>query len=212
MENPMRPQLAFAVKRKQQPGITRRQLTREERVLIDAATSRLGTGAVCQWHTIKAPTGAERRPLCGAEITFREYDWGSDVYGQALILRNRLLRRPLGLCLYDEELGREKQFRHIGAFLGGSLIATLLLVPGETAASPMHMKQVAVEEPFQRQGIGRKLLAFTESLLREEGIPGVFLHARQTAVGFYEKAGYTCQGEAFLEVGIPHRYMEKHWG
>lgn len=34
----------------------------------------------------------------------------------------------------------------------------------------------------------------------------------QTAVGFYEKAGYTCQGEAFLEVGIPHRYMEKHWG
>ena len=134
------------------------------------------------------------------------------MYGQALILRNRLLRRPLGLCLYDEELGREKQFRHIGAFLGGSLIATLLLVPGETAASPMHMKQVAVEEPFQGQGIGRKLLAFTESLLQAEGIPGVFLHARQTAVGFYEKAGYTCQGEAFLEVGIPHRYMEKHWG
>ena len=43
MENPMRPQLAFAVKRKQQPGITRKQLTREERVLIDAAASRLGT-------------------------------------------------------------------------------------------------------------------------------------------------------------------------
>ena len=146
------------------------------------------------------------------ELSFREYSWGSDAYGQALILRNRLLRRPLGLCLYDEELGREKQFRHIGAFLGGSLIATLLLVPGETAASPMHMKQVAVEESFQGQGIGRQLVAFAENLLREEGIPGVFLHARQTAVGFYEKAGYTCQGEAFLEVGIPHLYMEKHWG
>ena len=39
----MRSQLAFAVKRKQQPGITRKQLTREERVLIDAATSRLGS-------------------------------------------------------------------------------------------------------------------------------------------------------------------------
>ncbi len=43
-----------------------RLFTREISPLIDDAISRLGTGAVCQWHTIKAPTGAERRPLCGA--------------------------------------------------------------------------------------------------------------------------------------------------
>ena len=53
-----------------------RQLTREKSPLIDAAasrpTSRLSLariasgGAVCQWHTIKAPTGAERRPLPAA--------------------------------------------------------------------------------------------------------------------------------------------------
>ena len=71
-------------------------------------------------------------------IEFREYTWGSNEYGQALILRNRLLRRPLGLCLYDEDLSVEKAYRHMGAFLDGQLIATLLFTPGENGL--LHMK------------------------------------------------------------------------
>jgi hypothetical protein len=35
------------------------------------------------------------------------------------------------------------------------------------------------------------------------------MHARKTALGFYEKLGYSRQGEEFTEVTIPHYIMEK---
>jgi predicted GNAT family N-acyltransferase len=35
------------------------------------------------------------------------------------------------------------------------------------------------------------------------------MHARKTALGFYEKLGYKAQGEEFEEVTIAHYVMEK---
>jgi predicted GNAT family N-acyltransferase len=35
------------------------------------------------------------------------------------------------------------------------------------------------------------------------------MHARKTAVVFYEKLGYTSTGNEFTEVSIPHFVMEK---
>ena len=66
-------------------------------------------------------------------------------------------------------------------------------------------------EAFQKKGIGLELVRFCEEALRGKGASGIVLHARKTAQGFYEKAGYTPVGEAFLEVGIPHQAMEKRW-
>jgi predicted GNAT family N-acyltransferase len=35
------------------------------------------------------------------------------------------------------------------------------------------------------------------------------MHARKSAVGFYEKLGYHIASEEFMEVNIPHYMMEK---
>jgi predicted GNAT family N-acyltransferase len=35
------------------------------------------------------------------------------------------------------------------------------------------------------------------------------MHARKSAVGFYEKFGYRISGNEFIEVSIPHIVMEK---
>jgi predicted GNAT family N-acyltransferase len=35
------------------------------------------------------------------------------------------------------------------------------------------------------------------------------MHARKSATGFYEKLGYTTDGQEFLEVTLPHVVMEK---
>jgi predicted GNAT family N-acyltransferase len=35
------------------------------------------------------------------------------------------------------------------------------------------------------------------------------LHARQTAVAFYERLRYAVDGEPFMEIGLPHRTMTK---
>lgn len=144
-----------------------------------------------------------------SSIIYREYDWGSDEYGQALILRNRLLRRPLGLCLYDETLSVEKNFLHFGAFQEGRLLATLSIIP--EADGFYRMKQVAVDTAFQRQGIGLGLIQFCEAVLQKKGAAGIKLHARKTAESFYVKAGYLPKGTTFTEIGIPHQAMEKRW-
>jgi predicted GNAT family N-acyltransferase len=35
------------------------------------------------------------------------------------------------------------------------------------------------------------------------------VHARDVAVGFYERLGYQSVGEPFVEIGLPHQTMEK---
>jgi predicted GNAT family N-acyltransferase len=48
-----------------------------------------------------------------------------------------------------------------------------------------------------------------EKLLEKQGVIVFSLHARQTAIGFYEKSGYVVTGGEFIEVGITHVKMQK---
>ncbi|MBL8040446.1 MAG: GNAT family N-acetyltransferase, partial [Chthonomonas sp.] len=64
-------------------------------------------------------------------------------------------------------------------------------------------------ESLQGSGIGALMVAESERMARELGFARMVLHARETAVGFYLRLGYACEGESFEEVGIPHRLMQK---
>lgn len=136
----------------------------------------------------------ERR---GKRMTVRCLAYGSQAYRAELELRDEVLRRPLGLSIWDD--CRE----------GEALIGTLILTPGEGL---WRMRQVAVRPGRQGKGVGRKLAEFGEALARERGARGIYLHARETARGFYERCGYRAVGEEFLERGIPHVEMEKRFG
>lgn len=72
------------------------------------------------------------------------------------------------------------------------------------------MRQVAVVRELRGQGIGKALVAYAEALARKLGYRRMILHARETAVGFYEKLGYSRVGDRFEEVTIAHWTMEKH--
>jgi predicted GNAT family N-acyltransferase len=52
-------------------------------------------------------------------------------------------------------------------------------------------------------------MIFAENIARDLGYKKLCMHARQTAVGFYQKLGYSISGEPFEEVTIPHYIMEK---
>ena len=41
------------------------------------------------------------------------------------------------------------------------------------------------------------------------GYKYLIMHARDTAIGFYEKFGYQITGNPFTEVGLPHHVMQK---
>jgi ribosomal protein S18 acetylase RimI-like enzyme len=62
---------------------------------------------------------------------------------------------------------------------------------------------------MQSRQVGTKLVRFAEEDARGSGYRIMVLHARKTAVPFYEKLGYSILGEEFLEINLPHYTMQK---
>ena len=122
-------------------------------------------------------------------------------------LRMDILRQPLGLSFTDEELAREKEDILIGAFDDDDLLACCLLTRADN--NSVRLRQMAVQNNLQGKGIGASMMNFAETLARDKGFKKMVMHARKTALGFYEKLGYSVVGDEFTEVTIPHFVKEK---
>lgn len=122
-------------------------------------------------------------------------------------LRYQILRKPLGLNFTEQELEQEHQDILIGCFDDDRLEGCCLLTPvGENS---LRLRQMAVGIGLQGKGIGRVLMNFAENVARDSGCKKILMHARQSALGFYEKLGYKVCSDEFEEVSIPHFVMEK---
>ena len=143
----------------------------------------------------------------GSEPFIQEAPFGSPLYDAVTELRRELLRRPLGLDFTPEELERERHDTHLAAQDGGRLVGTLLLRTLD--AHTARIMRMAVVPERQGRAIGRALVRHAEALARERGYGLLMMHARSTAVGFYEKCGYQTVGDEFIEQGIAHIRMEK---
>lgn len=142
-----------------------------------------------------------------ARVEIAEAPVGSDLYRQSLILREAILRAPLGLALGEEELADDTGRRHFCAISDGALVGTVSLKPldGET----LQLRQMAIAEDRRGDGIGARLLAHAEAWARDNGYRLMVLNARLGAEGFYARFGYLAEGEPFEENTIPHVRMTK---
>lgn len=138
-------------------------------------------------------------------VALRELAFASPEYEQSFALRLRVLREPLGLRPGPGERDEESKLVHLGAFEGERLVAALML--HDLGEGRVRMRQVAVDFDHQRSGVGTKLVHFSEQVARRRGFREMVLHARHTAVPFYERLGYVTYGEPFVEVTIPHIAM-----
>lgn len=144
-------------------------------------------------------------------MRFQIIDFDSAGYRQALKLREKVLRRPLGRSLSDLDLRGEQDQWHFGLFdSDGTLVACLVAVPGKDQSA--RLRQMAVEQEHRSQGLGRQLIREVEKELGRRGIGSARLHARTSAAGFYTRLGYWPTGDEFMEIGVPHRAMEKRLG
>lgn len=137
----------------------------------------------------------------------RPVPYGSPEYDATVELRRAVLRRPLGLDFTEEQLAEEKDDIHFAFLHADEALACLVFTPKGDGL--LKMRQVAVREDIQGQGLGRQLVETSEAWARSHGYKRIVLHARDTAVPFYLAQGYEIEGEPFEEVGIPHRAMAK---
>ena len=132
---------------------------------------------------------------------------GTKEYDETVVLRNEVLRKPLGLSYDPAELAGEKDSFHLALRKGAELVACLVLNPLDERC--IKMRQLAVRESSQAKGFGRELVNYAHSFARERGYAEIVLHTRETARGFYEKLGYDDEGDSFTEVGLPHLFMRR---
>ena len=133
--------------------------------------------------------------------------FGSPEYHSMCKLRDEVLRKPIGLRLTEAEISRDKNDILLVCMENGEAIACCILT--EINPDTVQLRQMAVAPVYQQKGLGKELLRFAEQTAEENHYAVIRMHARKTAVGFYEKNGYTVTGEEFTEVGIPHFEMWK---
>ena len=140
------------------------------------------------------------------KIIFSEIKYGGQEYDELVALRDKILRKPLGMHFTKEQLEQEASDYHLAGFYDNKIITGLVLTPFD---DQIKMRQVAVDANFQGKGAGKRLVAFSEVFSRNKGFKKIFCNARDTAVDFYKSCGYQIIGEPFTEIGIKHYKMEK---
>ena len=135
-------------------------------------------------------------------VQCREIIFDSDLYREAICLRDTVLRKPLGFQWRAHDFDAEDVSFHFGAFLGDRLAGTLILRPREEGT--LQMRQVAILPEYQSQGIGSALVRFSEKFAVEHGFKMITAHARESALEFYRKLDYKVVGEPFTEVSVTH--------
>lgn len=72
-----------------------------------------------------------------------------------------------------------------------------------------HVGRMAVMKDWRGRGVGAAVLDFLTRAARARGIREIVLNAQVSAIRFYERFGYTVEGEEFMDAGIPHRRMRR---
>lgn len=140
------------------------------------------------------------------KTTFKEITHRSAEWVDAVRLREKILREPLGSSFTNQELEEEKNHFQIAGFLDDTIIATAVLVP---EVDEMKMQRVVVKENLRNKDIGSEMLVFCEKFASDKNFKVMYCHARDSAVNFYIKNGYTGIGDYFNEDRIPHLKMRK---
>lgn len=135
-------------------------------------------------------------------------DHGSTDYKKMIALRMEILRKPLGLTFSEADLDKEKDDILIGAFEEEDIMACCILT--KVGEDTCKLRQMAVRPKMQGTGLGAAMMNYAEQLAKDAGFKKMVMNARKTAKGFYEKLGYETKGDEFVEVTLPHFYMQKN--
>jgi len=123
----------------------------------------------------------------------------SDHYQDLLKLRTKVLRDRL-LPYKEQELQSEKDDLHIGLYRldkSEAIGCCLIRRVGEWC----QMRQVAIDPSEQGKGLGSLLIYYFEDYARSIGITHLFIEARESAVPFYLRNGYSVLPESFVNEG-----------
>jgi len=142
------------------------------------------------------------------KITFSEIEYATPEYSESIVLRDLVLRKPLGISFTEEQLSEEWDQIHIAGFDESERVVAILVMK-PISKFIVKMRQVAIHPSLHKKGIGTDMVQFTETLMKFKKYRIIELNARDVAVPFYTRLNYDKVGDMFIEVNIPHYKMTK---
>ena len=100
---------------------------------------------------------------------------------------------------------------HLAALVGTAVVGCASWMLSVFADEPaLQLRGMAVDPAWQGSGIGGRLLRHSEELFRDSPITLRWCNARTSAVGFYERQGWTVVSPVFdIPTAGPHCRMTK---
>jgi len=130
---------------------------------------------------------------------------------EVLKVRQPVLRqgKPIEACVFD---GDDLQATlHLGLYINNNLtsVASFMqnLQPLIQEKNQYQLRGMAVLEEFQGKGFGFHILKHGEDILHKKGFKTVWCNAREVAVSFYKKSGYSIIGNSFIIPDIGLHYI-----
>ncbi|MNK18561.1 putative N-acetyltransferase YjcF [compost metagenome] len=124
------------------------------------------------------------------KIPKTQAEW--DVYYD---LRYRILREPLGKERGSERNEGDETGMHFALYENQELLAVARL--DKVNESTCQARFVAVESHLQGKGYGKKIMHALENEAIKLNYSKLILHARDYALPFYEKLGYSLIGPSY---------------
>ena len=123
-------------------------------------------------------------------------------------LRWRILRKPWGQPEGSEKDKLEEDSIHIIAKDNDCVIGIARLQ--FNSDNEAQIRYMAVEPQYEQKGIGKQIVAALEQQATLNHRNSIMLDAREPAVGFYKKLGYTVSEKSYLLFDcIQHYTMTK---
>lgn len=94
---------------------------------------------------------------------------------------------------------------HYGAFHEAELVCCLSVF--SLAGGVCQIRKFATRQQYQGQGYGTALMESVLATLSKKNIRNIFLDARTSAISFYKKLGFVCEGDAFQKNSIEYIRM-----
>ena len=143
--------------------------------------------------------------------TFKTYDELSklELY-QILHLRHEVFVIEQR-CYYQDLDFNDMKSIHLMGRVGDEIVAYTRVFPlGTLFDNYLSFGRVLVTQPFRKKGVGHLLLKEILRLSNERwrGVP-IKISAQTYLVSFYESYGFSCEGEEYMDAGIPHINMTR---
>lgn len=121
-------------------------------------------------------------------------------------LRQQVLRPMQAVEEMEWPQDRDPGSFHLGLEQDGRLVAVASFLaeshPMLNGEQQYRLRGMATAASFRGAGMGARLLGFGVDSLRRRHADMVWCHARQRAVSFYTRAGFTKRGDPFEVQGI----------